>query len=178
MLLIENIILAVTGLLSNKMRTFLTMLGIIIGIGSVIAIITVGNALTLSVSEKMQSMGANDIYAIVQAKKSEEEDGKIDGIKYGELKQDENLKVEDCISSDMISQMCEKFSDEIYAINVEQSIGTTQVSINKNIANVTLSGVTPGYFITNELTMLAGHIFSQNDFEQGKNVIIQLIIIL
>lgn len=172
MLLIENIILAVTGLLSNKMRTFLTMLGIIIGIGSVIAIITVGNALTLSVSEKMQSMGANDIYAIVQAKKSEEEDGKIDGIKYGELKQDENLKVEDCISSDMISQMCEKFSDEIYAINVEQSIGTTQVSINKNIANVTLSGVTPGYFITNELTMLAGHIFSQNDFEQGKNVII------
>ena len=44
MLLIwENIILAINSLLSNKMRALLTMLGIIIGIGSVIAIITVGD---------------------------------------------------------------------------------------------------------------------------------------
>ena len=42
MLLLENIILAINSLLSNKMRALLTMLGIIIGIGSVIAIITVG----------------------------------------------------------------------------------------------------------------------------------------
>ena len=54
MLIWENIILAMNSLLSNKMRALLTMLGIIIGIGSVIAIITVGNSLTLSVSENMQ----------------------------------------------------------------------------------------------------------------------------
>ena len=172
MLLWENIILAITGLLSNKMRTFLTMLGIIIGIGSVIAIITVGNALTLSVSQQMQEMGANDVYAIVQARENEEEEGKVDGIKYGSLEQDTTLASEDCISADMISQMCEKFSDEIYAINLEQSIGTTQVSVNKNSANISVSGVTPGYFITNEPKLLAGHMFSQNDFEQGKNVIL------
>lgn len=172
MILWENIILAITGLLSNKMRTFLTMLGIIIGIGSVIAIITVGNALTLSVSQQMQEMGANDVYAIVQARENEAEEGKIDGIKYGALEQNTTLASEDCISAEMISQMCEKFSDEIYAINLEQSIGTTQISINKNIANVSVSGVTPGYFITNEPKLLAGHMFSQNDFEQGKNVII------
>ena len=35
MLIGENITMAITGLLSNKMRAFLTMLGIIIGIGSV-----------------------------------------------------------------------------------------------------------------------------------------------
>ncbi len=41
MLLFENIQLALNGLWANKMRALLTMLGIIIGIGSVIAIMTV-----------------------------------------------------------------------------------------------------------------------------------------
>lgn len=172
MLLWENIVLAITGLLSNKMRTFLTMLGIIIGIGSVIAIITVGNALTLSVSQEMQSMGANDVYAIVQPRKNEEEEGKVDGIKYGALEQQTEMTSNDYISSEMISQMCESFPDEIYAINLEQNIGSAEVSINNKSSNLSLSGVTPGYFITNEKTMLAGHMFSQIDFEQGKNVII------
>lgn len=71
MLLWENIILAINSLLSNKMRALLTMLGIIIGIGAVIAIFTVGDSLTLSVSESMQTMGANDVYVLVQEKKKE-----------------------------------------------------------------------------------------------------------
>ena len=41
MLLGENILLALSGLLANKMRALLTMLGIIIGISSVIAIMSV-----------------------------------------------------------------------------------------------------------------------------------------
>ena len=64
MLLVENIILAINGLLSNKMRALLTMLGIIIGIGSVIAIMTVGDSLTLTVSQNMQELGANDVYIV------------------------------------------------------------------------------------------------------------------
>ena len=73
MLLIENIILAINGLLSNKMRALLTMLGIIIGIGSVIAIMTVGDSLTLTMSQNMQELGANDVYVVVQPKNSEAE---------------------------------------------------------------------------------------------------------
>ena len=43
--LLENISLAITGLLANKMRALLTMLGIIIGIAAVITIITLGNSI-------------------------------------------------------------------------------------------------------------------------------------
>ncbi len=43
---LENISLAFAGLRASKMRALLTMLGIIIGISSVIAIVTVGNSLT------------------------------------------------------------------------------------------------------------------------------------
>ena len=53
MLVVENILLALNSIMSNKMRAFLTMLGIIIGIGSVISILTVGNSLTMTVEENM-----------------------------------------------------------------------------------------------------------------------------
>lgn len=46
MLILENIKLAFGALRANKMRALLTMLGIIIGIGSVIAIMTVSSSLT------------------------------------------------------------------------------------------------------------------------------------
>ncbi len=44
--LYENILLAISGLRANKMRALLTMLGIIIGIGSVIGIVMVGDSMT------------------------------------------------------------------------------------------------------------------------------------
>ena len=57
----ENIILALNGLRSNLMRTLLTMLGIIIGIASVIAIMTVGDSINGTVTSSMESIGANNI---------------------------------------------------------------------------------------------------------------------
>ena len=44
MLFTENVLVALAGLKANIMRSLLTMLGIIIGIASVIAIMTVGNS--------------------------------------------------------------------------------------------------------------------------------------
>ena len=56
-MLMENIRLALTGLRANKMRAFLTMLGIIIGIAAVITIMTLGESLTNSFTTSMQNMG-------------------------------------------------------------------------------------------------------------------------
>ncbi|MCK9597185.1 ABC transporter permease [Candidatus Pacearchaeota archaeon] len=48
-----------TGLLSNKVRTGLTMLGIVIGIASVIAMLAVGNGATSSIQSSIESIGSN-----------------------------------------------------------------------------------------------------------------------
>jgi putative ABC transport system permease protein len=64
----ENIMLAIAGLKSNKMRALLTMLGIIIGIASVIGVVSVGNAMSASVTNQMGSMGASNITVNVQQK--------------------------------------------------------------------------------------------------------------
>ena len=74
MMFLENLSLALAALKSNKMRAFLTMLGIIIGIGSVITIMTLGDSLTASVTDSMQSMGANNVMVSLQQKSDEEED--------------------------------------------------------------------------------------------------------
>ncbi len=172
MLLWENIILAINSLLSNKMRALLTMLGIIIGIGSVIAIITVGDSLTLSVSENMQSMGANDVYVMVQEKSKKEETSSIDGVKYGEYNYGATVTEDDYLSDELIKEMCDKFSDEIYAINLQYTVGNGTASKENKTANVSASGVSVGYFVTNELTLLGGRMFSEEEFENGKNTVI------
>lgn len=79
----ENISLAIAGLKANKMRTMLTMLGIIIGIAAVIAIMTVGNSLTNSVTSSMQDMGANNITVSLQEKSDEEKNGVFRGMNGG-----------------------------------------------------------------------------------------------
>ncbi len=173
MLLIwENIILAINSLLSNKMRALLTMLGIIIGIGSVIAIITVGDSLTLSVSENMQSMGANDVYVMLNSRSAEEEEtSEIDGIKYGALPSD-GYTEDDYITEDMIKEMCDKFSDEIYAINLQYNAGSGTANKGKSEASINLVGNSVGYYVTNKLNLISGHMFSESDFEERKKVAI------
>ena len=62
MLVFENILLALTAIRSNKMRSFLTMLGIIIGISSVIAITSIGASAKGAVGKEFESFGMNDMY--------------------------------------------------------------------------------------------------------------------
>lgn len=53
--------MAFQSILSNKMRTFLTMLGIIIGVFSVVVLISIGQGATSGVTESISSMGSNII---------------------------------------------------------------------------------------------------------------------
>ena len=53
--------LAIKSLLRNRSRAILTMLGIIIGIASVIAMVSLGQSSTLSVQNQLSSMGTNMI---------------------------------------------------------------------------------------------------------------------
>lgn len=53
--------ISLNSLRANKMRTFLTMLGIIIGISSIIAFITIGESVTYAVIDKLSGLGGNRI---------------------------------------------------------------------------------------------------------------------
>ena len=61
-MLLENMKMALSALRANKMRSFLTMLGIIIGIGSVIAITSVGDTMRKMFSDIYQDVGVTQGY--------------------------------------------------------------------------------------------------------------------
>src|SRR5947208_16208024 len=57
--ILESLRVALRGLASNKMRTSLTMLGIIIGVGVVILVVAIGQGATQRVTEAVNSLGTN-----------------------------------------------------------------------------------------------------------------------
>ena len=57
--LMESVRISLRGLVANKMRASLTMLGIIIGVTAVITLLAVGQGVQQSVTESIQSMGTN-----------------------------------------------------------------------------------------------------------------------
>jgi putative ABC transport system permease protein len=58
----EALRLAVQGLLSNRLRSGLTMLGILIGVGAVILLVAVGNGASIKVQSQVQALGSNIVY--------------------------------------------------------------------------------------------------------------------
>src|SRR5947209_17178806 len=59
MSILEGLRLAVNGLLSNRLRSALTMLGILIGVSAVILLVGVGNGASVAVQQQIQSLGSN-----------------------------------------------------------------------------------------------------------------------
>src|SRR5260370_16288547 len=59
MSILEGLRLAVNGLLANRLRSALTMLGILIGVSAVILLVGVGNGASVAVQQQIQSLGSN-----------------------------------------------------------------------------------------------------------------------
>lgn len=168
-LIFENISLAFSAIVSNKMRSFLTMLGIIIGIGSVIAIVTVGNSLTNSITSSMESMGANNITVSLQQKSTEDE-STGNGMVFRGMKRQRAYTDSDYITTDMLYDFVAQFPDEVKDISISESLGSGQVTMGKNYAYVSVAGVNSGCLTSNNLEMLSGSTLSDKALTGGKGV--------
>ncbi|WP_099468118.1 ABC transporter permease [Konateibacter massiliensis] len=171
-LFIENILLAINSLLANKMRALLTMLGIIIGIGSVIAIMTVGDSLTNSVSSSMESMGANNITVGLQQKSEEEEVNETGAVFGGSGRRSVQAEEKDYFTTEMIQSLTETYPDSIETISASITVGSGESKSGNKSANTQVIGVSAGYFSANEMDFLKGGIFSERDFDEAKKVAI------
>ena len=167
----ENVRMALASLRANKSRALLTMLGIIIGIAAVIAIMTVGNSVTGTVSSSMQSMGVNNVNVMVQSRKNEAEE-REDGIVFGAAKHNKQMEESDHITDEMIAALLRDFSNDIEAVSASESVGSTEIKKGNQTAYVTVAGVSQGYFVANEKTLLAGRLFTAQEAASAKNVIV------
>ncbi|MBR1874150.1 MAG: ABC transporter permease [Eubacterium sp.] len=170
MLIWENIKLALAGILGNKMRSILTMLGIIIGIGSVIAIMTVSTSLTSSITSAFANLGANNITVGVR-QQSEQQETRSNGMRFGKSNRQVSLDEEDRITDDMIEQLKNTYSDEIDSIALSESVGSATVTSGESSASIDVTGINRGYYDANDVSLIAGRYITEDDVSKEKAVI-------
>ena len=161
--LLESLRLSFEGLRSNKMRSLLTMLGIIIGIAAVIGILTVGDGLSSSITGTMSGLGASTIS--ISLRETESADP-MSGMMGMAGKPDE----EDLISEKMIQEMQERYAEDIAAVSLSESVGSGRAKDGRLYANVGVTGVNNGYFAVDDLELLAGRFLEDRDDEGGRMV--------
>jgi len=143
----ENINASIKSILSNKMRTFLTMLGIIIGVSSLIAMLAVGYGAQKSIQESLSSLGANLLIVMP---------GNIShgGISYGK---------------GMVSRMTHSHALKIkkmlpYILRVDSNVqGNAQVVYEKNNTRTTILGTTTSYPLMRNAMPYFGRFFTDSE---------------
>ena len=163
MALWDNIRLAFASLWAGKLRALLTMLGIIIGIGAVIAIVTVGNSLTGSITSSLSGFGINNITVSLEQKDEDSGYSVISmgpgaamisgggGLMFGPSAPSE----EDLLTDDMIAEYKEAFGDRVAGVACTQSVGSGTVTQGETSVTVSASGVNADYTAVNDVEMLA-----------------------
>lgn len=171
MLVWENIFLAFHSLRANKMRSLLTMLGIIIGIASVIAIMTLGDSISSSVTDSMASMGANHVTMGVRQKSSSTattDSGMTFSFGPGRAQPAE----EDYITEEMLEDLASRYEDEIEGFSLRENVGSGTARQGALYAYVSATGVNEANLEDTGLTLLAGRLLTGRDQQEARKVVL------
>jgi len=161
---IDNFFEAISCLRMNKMRSILTMLGIIIGITAVIAIMTIGTSMQGYLEQTMSGFGVNNVTVSLRSKTDE---GPRFAMSIGRIT---GVQDKDLITNDMLTDLVNEFPDEIKAFSIEENIGMGQTIKGEDYANLMLTGVNPEYLTANNMTILRGRFIADDDMEAGRRL--------
>lgn len=151
-MIFNAIILAFKQIQKNMMRSFLTMLGIIIGVGSVIAMVTLGNGTTKMITQEISSLGSN-LLIILPAR----------GLNTGGVALKRNFSTQEL----SLLELSIKDAKSIAPISSNNS---TLAQFQGANTQTTINGITQNYFDLTEWQMAMGRRFL--DSEMSKNVCI------
>lgn len=153
----ELIIESLSTLALNKVRTGLAMLGVIIGIGSVIALISLGQAGQLSITNQIQLLGSN---LLTISPGSQFSGGVRSGGNVTTLTYDD---AEAIASSSLITT--------VESVSAEYS-SRTQIVAGKNNTNTTVTGVLPEYAEIRNTIIYLGTFITQRNVDSLSKVAI------
>ena len=169
MLVLENILLALNGLRSNKSRSILTMLGIIIGIASVIAIMTIGNSMQKTMAAEMEEFGANQINLGV-SETSNSRGGMGGGMSF--MSHRRKMTKDDYINDEMLERVMKEFGSRINGIGITESVGSGTAKDKDLYAYVDVKGYNAAQLEIEDLDMLSGRTFYDRDYSESRKVAI------
>jgi macrolide transport system ATP-binding/permease protein len=135
--------MALRSMNAHRLRTFLTMLGIIIGIASVVSVVALGQGSQERVLESISSIGTNTINV-------------LPGTGFGDIRQ---ARVRTLVPGDAVAIGQQSFAD-----SVSPTVQANGTGIYRNVtANLRINGVSAEYFRVSGATILEGLGFSADD---------------
>lgn len=152
-MLFENMSMAVHAIKANKMRSLLTMLGIIIGIGAVIAIVSIGDTMRYMVSDLYKNVGTNMAYIYVWPK---------DG---------DDMRDGDYFKLDELDRIEETFKDDIIYLDSQPSISGEAVH-GRNKIKYNFEGIKASYPTVKKINMIYGRNINESDIKARKNNVV------
>ena len=165
MLLIENILMALNALRANKMRALLTMLGIIIGIGSVIGIVNVGDSMTNGINDSLSDMGIRNI-TVSLTQKDDENTQTGNFFMFGRSSPDS----EDLLTDEMLAEYNDIYKDYISFIYTTRTVSNSDIQYNGNETTVSVTGVSLDYASATGMEIASGRFLTETDNEKAKKV--------
>lgn len=147
---------AIRAILNNKIRTLLSMLGIIIGVAAVIIMMAIGQGSKMSIREELSKMGTNLIMIRPGADMR------------GGVRQDpsamQSIKYSDCEAIRKEAKLVKRISPEVTS--------TGQVIYGAKNTNTSIYGETPEYLDIKLWTVEEGDCFSDEDIKKSAKVCI------
>ncbi|KPL02840.1 MAG: hypothetical protein AMJ90_04635 [candidate division Zixibacteria bacterium SM23_73_2] len=145
--MIESLSMAVSSIFSNKLRSFLTMLGIIVGVSAVITMIAIGQGASAQITERISQLGANLLMVRPGASQrgpARSASGSITSLTYEDAQ--------------VIAQQC----PSVAKVDADYSRNSQVVFGNKN-TNTSINGVTPNYPEVRNFTVAQGSFLTEED---------------
>ncbi len=162
--IIFNFLLAIEAVLANRLRAFLTALGIIFGVAAVIAMLAIGTGAKQSILEQMKLIGTNNI--VVESMIPEEEDNEAENSSKSKDKKkySPGLTLKDALSIEAVLPTVETVSPEI--------VLSTSIIQSGKIQRGRVVGITNAFFDLNNIQLDKGQYFHNQHFESGRPVCI------
>jgi len=147
--------IALQGLLANKLRSVLTMLGIIIGVGAFIIMVALGEGVGKATQDVIRRMGVNVLTIIPQAQQTR-------GVSQG-MGSAQTLKLDDALA---LKANC----PSIKAVSPEVRQRGVRVKFQNQNSTTEVMGCTPDYFDIRNLPLAEGKIFDDDDVKRRAKV--------
>jgi len=141
------------GMSANRLRTFLTMLGMVIGVGAVVLMMAIGEGAQQSIKRSIDSMGSN-LFVILSGSSSSSGSRSASG-------SSSTLNMNDATA---IGDL-----EDIGAF-APISVGNAQIIYAGNNSNTAIVGTTPSYFSIRRWDVESGELFSDADIRSANRV--------
>jgi putative ABC transport system permease protein len=146
----EAVRLALRALAANKLRSALTMLGIIIGVGAVITLLSVGQGVQVLVTQQLQSIGTNLLFVVP---------GNIGAGGQAQFR----AAARSVLTMDDANAIADPFNAPSVARVAPELISNATVSFGKKDLRLSVSGVTPAYEAVRNSPVTQGNFISESD---------------